>query len=139
MNRVAVLVGAAAAALLALSARSRESVEPLQPTRKPVSLARTVPVAVTEPPAPTRVETPPPPAEPSRASAPAVPPGVEEDLRMLQEWILSLPSADLRALDRSGELNRRLARIVAELAKRNAAELDRFLGQLNARLGVVPP
>lgn len=132
-----VLVGLAALLLLGIAAAARplaavrtvRFVRQMSPVAPPVSNPSTSPLPA----------TPPLPAEPPRTPVPAVPAGVEEDLRMLQDWILALPTADLRALDRSGELNRRLKQIVAELAKRNAGELDRFLGQLNARMGVVPP
>lgn len=139
--KLPILVGLGAVLILgaAAKARPREMPEPVRRVRtaSPVGPA-TLPPSAELPPA-IRNEPPPLPAEPSRIAAPLAPAGVEEDLRMLQEWILGLPTVDLRALDRSGELNRRLARIAAELAKRNAGELDRFLGQLNARLGVVPP
>jgi hypothetical protein len=121
------LVGAGAAA------RRRETPEQVRLVRK------TVPAPVSIPsPSPGSV-TPPKPAEPPRTIVPAVPAGADEDVRSLQDWLLSLPQPELRALDGAGELNRRLAQIVAELAKRNAGELDRFLTQLNARMGVVPP
>ena len=137
MNRIPVVVAAAAAALLAVSARSRQLPEPVRPAPKAGPR-----IVVSAPGAPSpsaampasRVRP-----EPSLIAVPAVPAGAAEDLRLLQEWILSLSAPELRALDDAGRLNRNLAPIVAELARRSAAELDRFLTQLNARLGAIPP
>jgi hypothetical protein len=130
-----VLVGLSTLLILGAAARARTKDAPA-PARLAPGVARTEP----SPASPVLAVTPPMAvAEPSRTPVPTAPAAVDDDLRMLQEWILSLPTADLRALDGTGELNRRLAQIVAELAKRNGGELDRFLAQVNARLGVVPP
>jgi len=145
------LVGLGAVALLAAAV----SAHPQETPGKPLAPRKRAPEFVKE----EVSRTTPTPVEPVRpqvdadagnarqqsriTAVPAVPPAAEEDVLVLQEWILSLPQADLRAFDEAGGLNRRLAQIVAEVSHANpegsATELDRFLTRLNARLGVETP